>query len=119
MAIGTALVTGATSGIGESFTRLLARKGYDVILVARDENRLKGRATALTANFGIKTEVIRADLTNLKDCEKIEMRLRSETSPISVLINNAGFGINKAFTASDISIETELLDVLVRAPMRL
>lgn len=119
MAIGTALVTGATSGIGESFTRLLAKKGYDVILVARDENRLKERAAALTANFGIKTEVMRADLTNFKDCEKIEMRLRSETSPINVLINNAGFGINKAFTASDISIETELLDVLVRAPMRL
>ncbi len=118
MAIGTALVTGATSGIGEAFTRLLADKGYDLILVARDESRLKERADSLTTKYGIKAEVLRADLTNFADCEIIEARLRSETSPISVLINNAGFGINKAFTVSEIKAETELLDVLVRAPMR-
>ncbi len=118
MAIGTALITGATSGIGESFTRLLAEHGYDLVLVARDEKRLEERAAALTSKFGIKVEVLRADLTNFKECEKVETRLRSEGNPIEVLINNAGFGINKAFTESDILAETELLDVLVRAPMR-
>ena len=119
MAIGTALVTGATSGIGEAFTRLLADKGYDLILVARDEPRLQERAASLTTKYGIKAEVLRADLTIFADCEKVEARLRSEVNPISVLINNAGFGINKAFTVSGIEAETELLDVLVRAPMRL
>ena len=118
MTSGIALITGATAGIGESFTRLLAAKNYDLVLVARDEARLNERAEALRSQYQIKVEVLRADLSEITGCERVEARLRDQSKPIDVLINNAGFGINKAFTASDLSDESALLDVLVRAPMR-
>lgn len=115
---GTALITGATAGIGEAFTRLLAAKNYDLVLVARDEVRLNERADALRSQYQVSVEVLRADLSEIAGCERVETRLRDSIKPIDVLINNAGFGINKAFTSSDLSDESALLDVLVRAPMR-
>lgn len=118
MSNGIALITGATAGIGESFTRLLAAKGFDLVLVARDEVRLNERAAALRTQFGVQVEIIRADLSTIAGCELVESRLKNTNSPIEILINNAGFGINKAFTASDLVDENALLDVLVRAPMR-
>jgi short-subunit dehydrogenase len=112
-----ALVTGATSGIGESFTRLLAAKGFNLVLVARDEARLNERAAGLKQNFGAESVVIVADLATEAGCAKVEDYIRA--NEIEVLINNAGFGINKAFTMSDLAKEEEVLKVLVRTPMRL
>jgi len=112
-----ALVTGATAGIGESFTRLLAHNGYNLVLVARDLPRLQERATALESKFDISTVVLQADLSTDEGCSMIEQYIRD--NQIDVLINNAGFGINKAFTVSQLDAEQALLDVLVRTPMRL
>lgn len=112
-----ALVTGATSGIGESFTRLLARDGYNIVLAARDENRLLERAFSLREKFGIDTRVVRADLSTRDGLSEVENILRE--MKIEVLINNAGYGLNKAFSQSDIADEQQVLDVLVTAPMRL
>lgn len=112
-----ALVTGATVGIGESFTRLLAQNGYNIVLVARDLPRLQERAKTLESTFGIATTVIPADLATDAGCKTIEDFIAN--NPIDVLINNAGFGINKAFTMSQLDAEQQLLDVLVRTPMRL
>ena len=112
-----ALVTGATAGIGESFTRLLASKGFNIALVARDEARLHERAAALREKYGVQTFVLPADLATAQGCAAVEDYLQE--FDIEVLINNAGFGINKAFTASDLKAEQDLLDVLVRTPMRL
>jgi short-subunit dehydrogenase len=112
-----ALVTGATSGIGESFTRLLAAKGFNLVLVARDEARLHERAAGLKEKFGAQSVVIVADLATEAGCAKVEDYIRA--NEIEVLINNAGFGINKAFTRSDLAKEEEVLKVLVRTPMRL
>ena len=112
-----ALVTGATAGIGESFSRLLAAKNYNLVLVARDLPRLHERAAALEAKFGIKTYVIQADLATDEGCLRIEKYILE--NQIDVLINNAGFGTNKAFTMSTLEVEQQLLDVLVRTPMRL
>ena len=112
-----ALVTGATAGIGESFTRLLASKGYNIALVARDEVRLHERAGGLREKYGIQTFVLPADLATKSGVKSVEKYIQSYE--IEVLINNAGFGINKAFTASDLGDEQDLLNVLVRAPMRL
>ena len=112
-----ALVTGATAGIGESFTRLLAAKGYNVALVARDEARLHERAGALREKYGVQTFVLPADLATEAGCKAVEDYI--STYPIEVLINNAGFGIKYPFTTSALKAEQELLDVLVRTPMRL
>jgi short-subunit dehydrogenase len=112
-----ALVTGATVGIGESFTRLLAQNGYNIVLVARDLPRLQERAKALESTFGIATTVIQADLATDAGCKTVEDFIAN--NQIDVLINNAGFGINKAFTMSQLDAEQQLLDVLVRTPMRL
>jgi short-subunit dehydrogenase len=112
-----ALVTGATSGIGESFTRLLASNRYNIVLVARDVPRLQERAQGLESKYGIKTHVIQADLATDEGCLVIEKYILE--NQIDVLINNAGFGTSKAFTMSTLEIEQQLLDVLVRTPMRL
>jgi short-subunit dehydrogenase len=112
-----ALVTGATAGIGESFTRMLASKGFNIALVARDEARLHQRAAALREKYRVQTFVLPADLATDQGCKSVEEYLNE--FEIEVLINNAGFGINKAFTASALNAEQDLLDVLVRTPMRL
>jgi short-subunit dehydrogenase len=112
-----ALVTGATVGIGESFTRLLAKNGYNIVLVARDLPRLQERAKSLESTFGIATKVIQADLATDAGCKAIEDFITN--NQIDVLINNAGFGLNKAFTVSQLDAEQQMLDVLVRTPMRL
>ena len=112
-----ALVTGATAGIGESFTRMLASKGFNIVLVARDEARLHERAAGLREKHGVQTFVLPADLATDQGCKSVEEYLKE--FEIEVLINNAGFGINKLFTMSAIDAEQGLLDVLVRTPMRL
>ena len=112
-----ALVTGATSGIGESYSRLLAAKNYNIVLVARDLPRLQERAAALEAKFGISTHVIQADLATDEGCLRVEKYIAE--NQVDVLVNNAGFGTSKAFTMSTLEVEQQLLDVLVRTPMRL
>jgi len=112
-----ALVTGATSGIGESFTRLLAENNYNIVLVARDMPRLQERARELEAKFRVETHIIQADLSTDAGCAVVEQYIAS--NQVDVLINNAGFGLNKAFTMSDIDAEQQMFDVLVRTPMRL
>ena len=112
-----ALVTGATAGIGESFTRLLAANNYNVVLVARDLPRLNERAAALQGSYGVETKVLQADLSTDAGCALVESYIAEHE--LDVLINNAGFGINKAFTVSALDAEQNLLDVLVRTPMRL
>lgn len=113
----TALITGATAGIGESFSRLLAQEGFDLILIARDKARLEERARDLgRMHPKLRIETLRADLTVEADIERVESRV---SRGVDVLINNAGFGINKSFMKSSILSERELLKVLVETPMRL
>jgi len=112
-----ALVTGATVGIGESFTRLLAEKNYNLVLVARDVSRLQERASQLQSQFNVETHILQADLSTDAGCTVVEQYIAN--NQIDVLINNAGFGINKAFTMSELKTEQEMFDVLVRTPMRL
>lgn len=110
-----ALITGGTVGIGDAFARLLASEGYNIVLNARDVTRLEDRAAALRNSYGVEVETLAADVAS--DCEKIEAYIASHQ--IDVLINNAGFGLNESFTRSTVEQEQNVLDVLVRAPMRL
>jgi short-subunit dehydrogenase len=112
-----ALVTGATAGIGESFTRLLAENNYNIVLVARDLPRMQERARELEAKFRVETHIIQADLSTDAGCSVVEQYIAN--NQIDVLINNAGFGLNKAFTMSSLEAEQQMFDVLVRTPMRL
>lgn len=116
---GYALITGATAGIGASFAQLLAEKGFNVVLVARDKSRLDSTADHLSKTYGVMCEVVQADLSTDEGVSRTERRLMSLSEPINVLINNAGFGINKSFLLSDIEAEKQLLEVLVQTPMRL
>lgn len=113
-----ALVTGATAGIGAAFAEHLAQLGHDLVITARDLARLEQSASLLRNKHGVEVEVIKADLATNEGIRTIELRLENVSRPIDVLINNAGFGINKSFAVSDRQSENDLLDVLVRAPLR-
>src|SRR5215212_3128613 len=88
----TALITGASSGIGAAFAHQLAVQQYDLILVARRVERLTSLATALHQQFHVNAEVLTADLSNPVDIERVEKRL-ADSDKLTVLVNNAGFGI--------------------------
>jgi len=85
-----ALITGPTAGIGREFARQLARDGYDLVLVARDRERLQALSESLQADHGITCEVIVADLARDEDTSRVVERI--DRSPIDLLVNNAGFG---------------------------
>jgi short-subunit dehydrogenase len=110
-----ALITGASVGIGDCFARLLASEGYNLIINARSIDKLEERAEYLRKTYNVEVEVLGADLAT--ECEKVESYIASHE--IEVLVNNAGFGLNQSFLASPIDEEQRVLDVLVRAPMRL
>jgi hypothetical protein len=111
----TALITGATAGIGHGFARLLATQGFDLVLVARDAERLGATAAQLRELHGIETETLAADLADREQLERVAERLRDDARPVDVLINNAGFALNHNLVASPVADEERLLDVLVRA----
>ena len=114
-----ALITGASSGIGKEYANQLARLGYDLVLVARDIARLNLVGEELKNRYKINYEVIGADLSVEADIEIVAVRLRDPNRFIEVLINNAGFGLNKSFEISTKVEEDSLLDVMVKAPMHL
>lgn len=113
--MGTALVTGASAGLGLEFAWQLATAKHDVVLVARDEERLTRLAAQLEAAAGIRAEVLVADLTKPDDVTRVADRLRSDENPVGLLVNNAGFGINQEFVGGDLERELTALDVMVRA----
>ncbi|MBR1165271.1 SDR family NAD(P)-dependent oxidoreductase [Bradyrhizobium elkanii] len=115
---GTALVTGASSGIGAIYADRLARRGYDLILVARNRERLDGLAKRLSAETGRSIEIVAADLSKRGDVSRIESILRSDTG-ISVLVNNAGVGATAPLLASDVDKMSDLIALNVDALMRL
>lgn len=116
---GTALVTGATSGIGLEFARQLAGRGHDLVVVARSAARLEAVATDLRSGYGVQVEVLRADLADRDSLAGVEARLADPQRPVEVLVNNAGFGLKQKFADNDIADEQQMLDVLVTAVLRL
>lgn len=115
----TALVTGATSGIGLSAARQLAGHGHDLVVVARDADALAALAEEVARQFRVEVEVLPADLADLAASRAVEDRLADRDRPVEWLVNNAGFGVKEPFDASTIDAEQAMLDVLVQAPMRL
>jgi len=114
----TALITGASSGIGAEFARQLAAQHYDLILVARREERLRALAAELARAHSIRVEVLVADLSNLADIERVAARI-AELETLELLINSAGFGVPGRFAEAEAAKQVAMLEVHVVASTRL
>ena len=114
----TALITGASSGIGATYADRLARRGHDLVLVARDRDRMERLARDLRAETGVSIDVLPADLTESRELARIEARLR-EDGRIGLLINNAGATLAGGFANPDLDAQDRLIRLNVTAVTRL
>jgi uncharacterized protein len=115
---GTALITGASTGIGATYADRLARRGYDLILVSRSKPKLDELARRLSAETGVRVQVLPADLTVAADLQRVEQVLR-EDAGISLLVNNAGAATLGAFANADIARLEREIQLNIVAPTRL
>ena len=115
---GTALITGASSGIGAVYADRLARRGYDLVIVARNQERLNALAKKLTTETGRSIEVVAADLTQSGDVARIEKILREDAS-ITMLVNNAGIGSVASILQADVDAMEGMIDLNITALTRL
>src|SRR5438046_2540429 len=115
----TALVTGASSGIGTAFARRLAADGNDLVLVARNEARLKTLADELHTNHGAEADVLPADLTEPESLGTVEARVADPGAPIELLVNNAGYGTFGRFAELPVAVEDGLVRLNILALVRL
>ncbi|MDZ8171307.1 SDR family NAD(P)-dependent oxidoreductase [Microbacterium xanthum] len=115
----TALITGASSGLGAEYARQLAARGADLVLVARSVDALGAVAEAIRSCHRVDVEILGADLTVTEDVERVAARLANPAAPIELLVNNAGFGLPLDFETNDIAREVDHLRIHVEAPLRL
>ncbi|CAM5652017.1 SDR family NAD(P)-dependent oxidoreductase [Streptomyces fumanus] len=115
----TALITGSTAGIGAAFARKLAADGHDLVLVARDTERLREQATELHDRHGIEAEVLAADLATDDGIEAVAARLGDRKNPVDLLVNNAGFGNKGLYLEVPLADELRMLKVHCEAVLRL
>ena len=111
----TALVTGASSGIGETFAEMLAQRGASLVLVARTANKLEALAARLRSTYKIEAAVIAADLADPLSASKIHAETKSLRLPVNLVVNNAGFALAGAFLDHDLTREQEQIAVNVTA----
>ncbi|MCK0117661.1 hypothetical protein BCE75_10279 [Isoptericola sp. CG 20/1183] len=124
--MGTALVTGATAGLGLEFAWQLATARHDLVLVARTTERLEQVAGQIRAAAGVQVEVLPADLSDADDVARVAERLAvagdepgEDRRPVGLLVNNAGFATAQRFVGGDVGTELDAVDVMVRAVVQL
>jgi len=115
---GVALITGSSSGIGAEFAHQLAEQGFDLVLVARREQRLKSIASILQEKYLVNCEILVADLANLSDNDRVIEKI-STLENLDILINNAGFGIMKPFLEIERLRHVEMINVHFTSPVML
>lgn len=115
----TALVTGGTAGIGATFARHLAARGDDLVLVARDTERLSQCATELSEAYGVRVETLTADLNDREQTELVLQRVLDAERPIDLLVNNAGFGLHSTMFDPETDVDERALNVMCRAVLLL
>ena len=113
----TALITGASAGIGKSFAHELAGRGHDLVVVARDEARLAALRDELSTMHGVDVEILTADLTERLDVQTVADRLSDPARPVDLLVNNAGYSLGSSFLDNDVVDEEGLIAILVRTPV--
>lgn len=115
----TALITGATSGLGAEFAQQLGRAQHNLVLVARDADRLEAKAVRLHNDFGIDVQILPADLVTDDGVASVAARLADPAVPVSVLVNNAGFSLVKPFEKNTVEDEAAHLRILAQTPLEL
>ncbi|MDT0165887.1 SDR family NAD(P)-dependent oxidoreductase [Actinotalea sp. AC32] len=115
--MGTALITGASAGLGLEFAWQLATAKHDLVLVARDAERLERVAGQLRAAAGVHVEVLPADLADRAQVDRVADRLRAAERRVGLLVNNAGYGLGQRFVGGDLATQETAFDVMVRAVM--
>lgn len=113
------LVTGGTSGIGRAFAAMFASQGCDLVLVARDPERLAQTANELHRGFGVQVETLTADLAERDQLDRVVDRIRDDSQPITILVNNAGFGLNDPLVDPDLDLQRRAMDVMCFATLAL
>ncbi len=106
-----AIVTGASKGIGKSFSEILASKGYNLVLIARSESLLKDLSQELEKKYSIKTETIGIDLSEKESPQKVFDYCQNRNLPIDILINNAGYGLFGRFDSSILDNQLNMLNL--------
>jgi short-subunit dehydrogenase len=117
--MGTALITGASAGLGVEFAWQLATVRHNLVLVARDRSRLELTAARIRSAAGVRVEVLQADLSDPAGIALVSARLAQDENPVGLLINNAGFGHRGSFLEVELEDSIKALDVMVRAVMEL
>lgn len=114
-----ALITGGTAGIGAAFAKAFASRGVPLVLVARDAARLEEFASTLRSQHGVDVETMVADLVDRDAQQRVADRLESDTDPVDVLVNNAGFSVRASLLDEDLSEHDRGFEVMVRAVLKL
>lgn len=115
----TALITGATSGIGYELSKLFARDGYDLVLVARDGQKLNHVADELRTRYGINVKIISKDLSGRTAAEAVFDELHKQSIRIDVLVNNAGYALHGPFRETDLGSELGMMQINMESPTQL
>ncbi|MGO3146774.1 MAG: SDR family NAD(P)-dependent oxidoreductase [Leucobacter sp.] len=115
----TALITGASSGLGAEYARQLAARGSSLVLVARDDVALEALAGVLREAHGVQIEVLATDLLDAEGVARVSARLENREQPVDMLINNAGFGLSLDFAENDVESEVQHLRIHNEVPLRL
>src|SRR6266550_5926977 len=111
----TALITGGSGGIGLELAKVLAKNGFDLVLVARKRDSLEAAAGQIEGKYDVKAHVFAADLRRREAPEEIFDFLRNESTPVQILVNNAGFGLGGEFAETELTRELEMIQVNIAA----
>jgi len=111
----TVLITGASAGLGREFVRQYAEQGHDVVLVARNAERLAQIARETEERYAVRAEILPADLVDRTALERVAERVRSSEQPVDIVVNNAGLGLKTSFTQNHLETEENAFDLMCRA----